>query len=201
MKYAVISNDVVENIIDAETGFAIEGKLLIEFGSNCEVGGTYNAETGFSKAVEDETKINLKIVKERRKRVIQKAYDDEIDAGFTYGGNTFDFDDITLGIIGARLSYNEAKESPTTADLTFYNSDKSAVIFADKIAFKSFCIGFILARNTIDQKRITLKAQVNACTAKEQIEAISWQMRLTIAFILYMQYDKYVLISTQKKDF
>jgi len=76
--------------------------------------------------------------------------------------------------VGARLSYNEATETPTTADLTFYDMDKVAVVFADKAAFKAFAIAFIVDRNTLDQKRITLKAQINACTTVEAVQAITW---------------------------
>lgn len=118
--------------------------------------------------------MDISCCKECKKSEIESAWQAEISDGFKYNGDTFDFDDTTLGIIGARLSYNEASETPTTADLTFYDMDKVAVVFADKAAFKAFAIEFIVDRNTLDQKRIILKAQINACETVEAVQAITW---------------------------
>jgi len=40
-KYAVVDNEIVENVILAEEGFEIEGKVLVPFGEGCAIGGTY----------------------------------------------------------------------------------------------------------------------------------------------------------------
>lgn len=134
---------------------------------NCRESLAYD---GFSFSVNEDNYCNY--IKCKIKNKIQEKWQEIIDNGYEHNGETFDFDDTTLSIIGARLAHCNSTTNIGNAELTFYTSEKKAIVFADKASIVQFFEDFIKARNSVDQKRVSLKAEIDSAETVEKAEAV-----------------------------
>ena len=119
----------------------------------------------------DECK-NLIGCKSCKATLIQEKWLSVIETGFTDNLKTYDFDDTTLAIIGARLAHCNSTTNLRDKELTFYDKNKEAVVFIDKATIVQFFEDFITARNDIDQNRIVLKKSVTDATTIQELDSI-----------------------------
>lgn len=110
--------------------------------------------------------------KNDKKKEVNTSYDNKINEGYTYGENIFDCDDATLSIIGARLSLANSSTTLEADNRSFYDTSRTKVEFADRESFILFCQSMIDYRNKKDQKRVSLKANIDSCETVKELEDI-----------------------------
>jgi hypothetical protein len=155
--------------LDEEGFVSINGSIEVETNEKCPDENCYKYVDG--SWVLDSAK-ELCYLTLDYKNLIQAKWQEVIINGYNHNNYTFDFDDETLSIIGARLAHCNSTTNIGNAELTFYTSEKESVVFEDKASIVQFFEDFIKARNAVDQRRITLKAEVNACSTKEELKAV-----------------------------
>jgi hypothetical protein len=121
---------------------------------------------------EEELAEDFSCCKDTKCCAIQSKWEDKINEGFTYQSAVYDMEEATLSIIASRLALTNSKSTLTDPEKTFYKRNRTPTVFADKATFMAFCQALIDERNRLDQKRVSLKKQVNDCASKEEVDAI-----------------------------
>lgn len=110
-------------------------------------------------------------LKALKREEINQARDKAEQGGFEYLGKTFDSDQVScIRISSAAQAMQYADD---TATITWTTQDNSTIDLN-----KSQLMGLVVAlaqhSNECHQKATALKAQIDACTSKEVLEAITW---------------------------
>ena len=111
-------------------------------------------------------------LKNLKRAEINQARDAEEQGGFEYLGKVFDSDQVScIRISSAAQAMQYADD---TATITWTTQDNSTIDLN-----KSQLMGLVVAlaqhSNTCHQKATSLKAQIDACESKEELDKIVWE--------------------------
>lgn len=119
-------------------------------------------------------KRTLDELKAEKRAEINQARDAAEQGGFEYMGKVFDSDIVScIRIQGAAQSMQAAAMAEEVPTITWTTKDNSTV---ELTAQELLGLSVALAEwsNTCHQKATALKAQIDTCTSKEELEAITW---------------------------
>ena len=111
-------------------------------------------------------------LKALKRAEINKARDEAEQGGFEYLGKVFDSDQVSC--IRMSSAAQAMQYAPDDAIITWTTQDNSTIDLN-----KSQLMGLVVAlaqhSNTCHQKATSLKAQIDACESKEELDKIVWE--------------------------
>ena len=111
-------------------------------------------------------------LKNLKRAEINQARDAEEQGGFEYLGKVFDSDQVSC--IRMSSAAQAMQYADDTATITWTTQDNSTIDLN-----KSQLMGLVVAlaqhSNTCHQKATSLKAQIDACESKEELDKIVWE--------------------------
>ena len=110
-------------------------------------------------------------LKSKKRAEINQARDNAEQGGFEYLGKVFDSDQVSCIRISSAAQAMQYAPDDTT--ITWTTRDNSTIDLT-----KAQLMGLVVAlaqwSNVCHQKATSLKAQIDACETKEELDAISW---------------------------
>lgn len=121
------------------------------------------------------TKIPLDELKALKREEINQARDNAEQGGFEYMGKIFDSDQVSCQRIScAAQAMSVLTMSAETPTITWTCQDNTTIDLS-----ASELMGLVVAlaqwSNSCHEKATALKAQIDACTGKEELDAITWE--------------------------
>ena len=116
-------------------------------------------------------KLTLDELKSLKRAEINQARDKAEQGGFEYLGKTFDSDQVSC--IRMSSAAQAMQYADDTATITWTTQDNSTIDL-NKAQLMGLVVALAQWSNTCHQKATALKAQIDACASKEELEAISW---------------------------
>ena len=110
-------------------------------------------------------------LKTLKRAEINRARDEAEQGGFEYMGKVFDSDQVScIRISSAAQAMQYADD---TATITWTTQDNSTIDL-NKAQLMGLVVALAQWSNECQQKATALKAQIDACASKEELDAISW---------------------------
>ena len=131
----------------------------------------FNGDKWIYEEIPQEPEPTLAELKEQKRIEINRARDAEEQGGFEYLGKVFDSDQVSC--IRMSSAAQAMQFAPDNATITWTTQDNSTIDLN-----KSQLMGLVVAlaqwSNVCHQKATSLKAQIDACASKEELDKIVW---------------------------
>ena len=167
LKYAKVVDEVLKscNVMEGATS-----EFALSYGyTEQDVEQAYNGSWYLSGYAPVQPLDELKNLKRAE---INQARDAEEQGGFEYLGKIFDSDQVSC--IRMSSAAQAMQYAPDDAIITWTTQDNSTIDLN-----KSQLMGLVVAlaqhSNTCHQKATALKAQIDACESKEELDKIVWE--------------------------
>lgn len=143
----------------------------------CDFIVKYNHEQGMvieetdEGLIAQELKKTLEELKQEKRVEINRARDNAEQSGFEYMGKVFDSDQVScIRISSAAQAMQYAQDDAT---ITWTTQDNSTIDL-NKAQLMGLVVALAQHSNECHQKATALKAQIEACESKEELDKIVW---------------------------
>lgn len=114
----------------------------------------------------------LEELKQEKRAEINAARDNAEQGGFEYMGKIFDSDQVSCIRIS---SANQAMQYADDSAIITWTCQDNSTIDLNKLQLSELIVALAQHSNECHQKATKLKAQIESCTTKEELDNIKWE--------------------------